>query len=304
MERNGLIIQPAVKIDGYEKHFDGFDLGPMNLEIPQGFTTAIIGENGAGKTTLLDALGGITSSRKKITWLGKYTDLDQHNGEPRNEVAWCAANRYFPISWTIKNVKKSLPLAFDNFSMEKFERICRDFGLSYEFDAAKPKKLSEYSDGNRARLVIASVLARSTKLMILDEPDAALDPVIRDVLNSKFREYINNGNGETSILFSTHNIADMESVVDYVVFLAHGRVLAQGFVEDLREQYRYVHGPRAFSEQFIPLMPHYYFDDETGGEETVEGLCLTENADKFDDHFAVEVPTLQQLTVLILRSGE
>ena len=48
----------------------------------------------------------------------------------------------------------------------------------------------------------------------------------------------------------------------------------------------------------------YYFDDETGGEETVEGLCLTQNSDKFDDHFAVEVPTLQQLAVLILRSGE
>ena len=93
----------------------------------------------------------------------------------------------------------------------------------------------------------------------------------------------------------------MESVVDYVVFLAHGRVLAQGFVEDLREQYRYVHGPRAFAEQILPLMEHYYFDDET---HNIEGLCLTENADKFDDNFAVEVPTLQQLAVLILRSGE
>ena len=301
MERNGLTIQPAVKIDGYEKHYAGFDMGPLNLEIPQGFTTAIVGENGAGKTTLLDALGGITSSKEKITWLQKYTDLDQNNGEPRNLVGWCAANRYFPISWSMKNVKTSLPLAFDNFSMEKFERVCRDFGLSYELDAAKSKKLSEYSDGNKARLVIASLLARDTKLMILDEPDAALDPVIRDVLNSKFREYINNGNGETTILFSTHNIADMESVVDYVVFLAHGRVLAQGFVEDLREQYRYVHGPRAFAETFMPLMEHYYFDDET---QNIEGLCFTENADKFDDHFAVEVPTLQQLAILILRSGE
>ena len=43
MERNGLTIQPAIKINGYEKHFDGFDLGPLNLEIPQGFTTAIVG---------------------------------------------------------------------------------------------------------------------------------------------------------------------------------------------------------------------------------------------------------------------
>ena len=46
-------------------------------------------------------------------------------------------------------------------------------------------------------------------------------------------------------------IADMENVVDYVIFLAHGRVLSQGFVEDLREQYRYVHGPRVFAEKYI-----------------------------------------------------
>lgn len=280
MERNGLTIPPAIKIDGYEKHYDRFSLGPLYLEIPQGFTTAIIGENGAGKTTLLDALGGITNGHKKITWLEKYTDLDQNDGKARNEIGWCTPNRYFPSQWTIRNIRKSLPLAFDNFSSERFEQICREFGLGNELESKHPKKLSEYSDGNRARLVLASVLARDTKLMILDEPDAALDPVIRDVLNSKFRQYISNGNGETSILFSTHNIADMESVVDYAVFLSDGKLLAHGFVEDLREQYRYVHN------------------------DSTEKLCPTEDAEKYDKNYAVEVPTLQQLAVLILRKGE
>ena len=137
--------------------------------------------------------------------------------------------------------------------------------------------------------------------MIFDEPDSALDPVIRDVLNSKFRQYINQGNGETSIIFSTHNIADMESIVDYVVFLARGRVIAKGFVEDLREQYRYVHGPKDClgASQRTDDFDFYYFD-----ENKVEGLCSVENADKFDEGLAVEVPTLQQLSVLILRSRE
>ena len=307
MERNGITLPPAIKIDGYKKHYFRFDMGPLNLEIPQGFTTAIIGENGAGKSTLLDALGGITSSQEKITWLGKYKNLDQNDGEPREEIGWCAANRYFPINWTIRHVKKSLSLGFENYNEERFDSICREFGLGDELDSKHPKKLSAYSDGNRARLAIASVLSRNTKMMIFDEPDAALDPVVRDVLNSKFREYISNGNGETSILFSTHNIADMESVVDYVIYLAYGRVIAQGFVEDLREQYRYVHGPRVFAEQYLSLMEHYYFEEEGKNKESgglMEGLCKAENADKFDEHFAVEVPTLQQLSVLILRSAD
>lgn len=300
MERKGMTIPAAIKLNGYEKHFDGFDLGPLELEIPAGFTTALIGENGAGKTTLLDALGGITSGRGKITWLEKYTDLDQNNGEPRNEIGWCAANRFFPMTWSLKNIRKSLPLAFDNFDLEKFDSLLQEFGIE-EKDSKHPKKINTYSDGNRARLAIASILARDTKLMILDEPDSALDPVIRDVLNSKFRQYINQGNGETSILFSTHNIADMENIVDYVVFLARGRVIAKGFVEDLREQYRYVHGPKEAlgTSQGTEAFDFYYFDDDK-----IEGLCSVENAEKFEESFAVEVPTLQQLSVLILRSGE
>lgn len=300
MERNGMTIPAAIKLNGYEKHFDGFNLGPLEFEIPAGFTTALIGENGAGKTTLLDALGGITSGRGKITWLEKYTDLDQNDGEPRNEIGWCAANRFFPMTWSLKNIRKSLPLAFDDFDMEKFDSLLQEFGIE-EKDSKHPKKISAWSDGNRARLAIASILARDTKLLILDEPDSALDPVIRDVLNSKFRQYINQGNGETSILFSTHNIADMENMVDYVVFLARGQVLATGFVEDLREQYRYVHGPKEAlgTSHGTEAFDFYYFDDDK-----VEGLCSIENADKFDKGLAVEVPTLQQLSVLILRSGE
>ena len=106
MNRNNENLPLAVKIEGFEKHYKGFDMGPINLEIPAGFTTALIGENGAGKSTLLDAIGGIASSDNKITWLEKYTDLDQNNGEPRNEVAWCANNRYFPEQWSMKNVKR------------------------------------------------------------------------------------------------------------------------------------------------------------------------------------------------------
>jgi len=300
MTRNGLTIPSAITINGYEKHYPRFTLGPLNLEIPQGFTTAIIGENGAGKSTLLDALGGITNGKDKILWLEKYKDLDQEGGIARNEIGWCAANRYFPMNWTIKNVIKSLSVAFDNFSPEKFEANCRLFGLGEEFDSNRPKKLSSYSDGNISRLAIASLLARDTKLMILDEPDASLDPVIRDTLNSKFREYISQGKGQKSILFSTHNIADMESLVDYVVFMAKGRVIAQGFVEDLREQYRYVHGPKALAEEALDQLDYFYCDKK----DNMEALCKSEKAQAFEEKLAVEVPTLQQLAVLILRSAE
>lgn len=296
MERN---LKSAINIEGLSKYYSGFALGPLNLEIPEGFVTAIIGENGAGKSTLLDILGGITSCKNgKITWLNQYTDLDE--GNARNEIGWCAGNRYFPENWTLKNVKQSVSLAFDNFDMEQFENLCQAFNLKDDSKELKGKKIIEYSDGNKSRLAIASVMARDTKLMILDEPDSALDPVIRDTLCSKFRQYIAKGNGEKTILFSTHNVADMEKIVDYVVFLSNGKVVGQGFVEDLLEEYLYVHGPKEALENHKQNLESFYTGDE---ENFFEGLCKPENADAFadDGEIVVEKPTLQQLSVLMLR---
>lgn len=297
MERSGINIKNTIKIENYEKKYDNFSLGPLNIEIPSGFVTAIIGENGAGKSTLLDMLGGITHPKTgKITWLEKYNDLDE--GNARNEIGWCAASRYFPDNWTMKNLKQSLPLSFDNFNSEKFESLCNDFNLTDE-----KKRIIEYSDGNKSRLAIASVMARETKLLILDEPDSALDPVIRDNLCSKFRKYISDGNGETSILFSTHNVADMQSIVDYVIYLSHGKVITQGFIEDLLEEYYYVHGPKNLLEMHKDDLESFYTVED---EPNFEGLCTVEKAGAFanDKEIAVEKPTLQQLSVLMLRKWE
>lgn len=296
MERN---FKSAIKIEGLKKEYKDFSLGPVDLDVPCGFVTAIIGENGAGKSTLLDILGGIkTCKNGKVTWLEHYTDLD--DGNARNEIGWCAGNRYFPENWTLKNVKESVSLAFNNFNMEKFDAVCQSFNLKDDSNEKRQKKIVEYSDGNKSRLAIASVLARDTKLLILDEPDSALDPVIRDTLCSKFRQYINNGDGETSILFSTHNVADMESIVDYVVYLSYGKVVEQGFVQDLLEEYRYVHGPKGLLESHKGDLETFYAGED---EQYFEGLCKTgtENVFASDSEIAVEAPTLQQLSVLMLR---
>lgn len=301
MERNGMKIEAAIELCGYTKEYENFQLGPLELEIPQGFVTALIGENGAGKSTLLDAIGGITSSGGKIKWLGKYDDIDE--GTLREDLGWCAPNRFFPGTWTIKNVKKSLNLAFEGFSLEAFDRLCTEFKLENDDAAKSPKKIMNYSDGNRARLALAATLARKTKLLILDEPDSPLDPAARDQLASKLRAYLNESDGNASVLFSTHNIADMDRVVDYAIFLCHGRVVLKGFVEDLREEYRYVHGPASVCDQIKEVLPQYFKT-----EERFEGLIPAADVSKIDgrfaDEIAIEVPTLQQISIVILRSNE
>ena len=64
-----------------------------------------------------------------------------------------------------------------------------------------------------------------------------LDPLMREQLCDRMRDYLDEGNGEHSIFFSTHNIADMENVTDYAIIMEHGAIVEEGFVEDLKEEY-------------------------------------------------------------------
>ena len=291
-----------MRIEHLVKKYSRFTLGPVDLEIPEGFATALIGENGAGKTTLLDSIAGIHSfTSGNVMWLGTYTDVDEP--DVRNGIGYCSSNNFFPDAWTMRNVKRAMPAAFDNFSMDKFRLLCREFRLEDDSGARRPLKILKYSDGNKMRLALAATMARSTKMLILDEPGSSLDPVMRDDLCCRFRSYLAEGGGRTSILFSTHDIADMESAADYVIFMAYGKIIKTGFTEDLRAQYRYVHGDAALADKAHTHLETMYV---SGG--VFEGLCEIEKAGIFTaadfTDVAVEQPTLRQLSVLLLRGAE
>ena len=156
------------------------------------------------------------------------------------------------------------------------------------------------SDGNRVRAALAAVFARDADLLVLDEPASSLDPLARDQLCGMFREYLAAKDGERTILFSTHNIADMEFATDYAIFMAHGKVVEQGFVEDLKEKYILVHGDAQDGKKARPLMLSY-----TVNNTSFEGIALADNSANLQAVGAVtERPTLQQLSVGILRKAE
>ena len=288
----------AVEIKGITKKYKNFTLGEINTIIPRGFATALIGSNGAGKTTLIDVLCGVTAKTSgEVVYFGNVSDID--NAELRNKIGYCSSANFFPMDWRLKTIADSMELGFDNFDREKFAELCSRFSLGDPKDK-KQKTLIKMSDGNRMRTYLAAVLARNTELLVLDEPASSLDPLARDLLCDMFREYLSERDGERSILFSTHNIADMEYATDYAVFMAHGQVIEQGFVEDLKQKYVLVHGDAENFEKAKPLMLSF-----TRGKTNFEGLAYARHTDELKKmDMAVEIPTLQQLSVGILRKGE
>lgn len=268
------------------------------MGVPLGFSTALIGSNGAGKTTLLDILAGITrSTGGSVRYFDANDDIE--SSAVRNAIGYCAANNFFPGGWNAKYIAASMSLAFDNFDRKKFEQLCKAFKLETEHDK-KPRPLIRLSDGNQMRMSLAATFARDTRLLILDEPASSLDPVMRDNLCDRFRQYINEGEGKRSIFFSTHNIADMEYATDYAIFMADGKIIEQGFVEALKEKYRMIHGDAAQAAQASPRMFTCHRNSTM-----FEGIALAEQAPYLSQmDAAVEVPTLQQLSVGILRKAE
>lgn len=284
----------VVRAVNLRKKFKGFELSVPELRIPKGFATALIGENGAGKTTLLNLLAGI-----RLDYKGEiaYFDEDEKmsGGKVQERIGYTGPNSFFLPHWTVNQVREISELLFDNFHRDRYWAICEELGIPVNVT----KSVKELSDGNRMKLMLAAVFARDTELLILDEPASPLDPLMRDKLCDMLREYLEQGGGERSVFFSTHNIADMENVTDYAIILEHGNIVEQGFVEDLKEKYLLVKGEAGDAEAageilFTMTKSSYGF----------EGICLSEKLDRLAGmDVSVETPTLSQISVAVMKAN-
>lgn len=283
---------------GLTKKYNKFTLGGLDFEIPKGFATALIGANGAGKTTLIDALCGvIPKSGGEVTYFGQYDNVDLP--EVREKIGYCASNAFFPQGWTSRDIATSMELAFAGFDREKFRTLCEELNVDSDI-SKKPKPMYKQSDGNRMRISLAAVFARQTDLLVLDEPGSSLDPLMRDRLCDRLRGYLDEGGGEKSILFSTHNIADMENAADYAIFMDSGRIIERGFVEELKEKYMIAHGSVEDYEKAQGLLMSHNLN-----RTVFEGLILAENAERLAAlGVDSEAPTLQQLSIGLLKYAE
>lgn len=291
-------INNCVSIKGLTKKYSKFTLGELDINIPEGMATALIGANGAGKTTLIDILCGVTH---KTAGDVVYFNEKNNIGDPalRERIGYCASTAFFPLTFTAKDIAVSMEIAYKSFDRKKFAELCEKFEVDSE-NTRKPRNMMKQSDGNRMRTCLASVFARDTDLLVLDEPGSSLDPLMRDRLCDRMREYLDDGDGKRSIIFSTHNIADMENATDYAVFMDRGKVIEQGFIEELKEKYVIARGDAENYDKAKSLLL-----SGNHNRTTFDGLALAENAEKLAEiGVESEIPTLQQLSIGLLKYAE
>lgn len=297
------MAERVIEGKGLKKKYKGFELNIPDFQIPKGFATALIGENGAGKSTLLRILAGTRLDYEgKLIFFGKYSEKDREKADNpvRENTGYTGPGNYYLPHWTVGQAKEMNQLLFEHFDSEKFDRFLKELQIVEEgFSSATRynSKISELSDGNKMKLMLAGVFSRKTDLLILDEPASPLDPLMRDVLCDMIRDYIEKGEGEKSVLFSTHNIADMENITDYAIIMEHGRIVEQGFTEDLKEKYIAVKGEIKDADQAEKVL--YSFSKNSYG---FEGICLSKDLDRLAGmDIALETPTLSQICVAVMR---
>lgn len=291
-------INYAIKGENLSKNFKEFKLNIPSLKVPEGFATALIGENGAGKTTLLNMLSGIRLDYKgKIKYFDKYSDDDRENNPiVKERIGYTGTGNYYFPKWTIKDIEEINKILFKDFSSEEFHKCCEELAISSN---GSNKKNSELSDGTKTKLMLAGIMARKTNLLILDEPASPLDPLMREKLCEIIGNYINDGNGKNSVLFSTHNISDMESITDYAIIMEHGEIVEEGFVEELKEKYILVKGDKGDIEEAKKVL--YTINTNPYG---FEGICLSENIDKLIGmNIVKEIPSLFQISVAVMKNS-
>ena len=279
------------------KKFGKFELDVPEIHIPEGFSTALVGENGAGKTTLLNILSGLRRDNEgDVAYFGEKRITDDGVME---RIGFTGTKNYLLPHWTGDQVRELSALLFDNFDKDKFDSICKSLNIDSAIFGAKAKRISKLSDGNIMKLMLASVFARKTDLLILDEPASPLDPLMRDMLGDILRTYVAEGNGKRSILFSTHNISDMEDVTDYIIVLDDGKILEQGFVTDIKEKYVIVKGDGEAGEELKKNMISV-----TSLKYGFEGVALSEKNEAFTGmNISFETPDLFQICVALLKQN-
>jgi len=219
----------AFEFENVTKNYPEFQLGPLNLVLEPGSVLGYIGPNGSGKTTTMHCLVGLVKADD-----GKMKIFGRENNPSKIDwkfdIGYVGDIHVFYENWTAEKNLKFLKPFYPNWSDQLVDKFVNRFKLPLN------KKAKELSGGNRVKLSLISALAHSPKLLLLDEPTAGLDPVVRkEVLDTLFEVL---EDGERAIFYSTHILTDISRLADELAFLVDGQVTLRKEKEELTEKWR------------------------------------------------------------------
>ncbi len=198
-------------------------LDDVTITLDKGQIVGLLGPNGSGKTTLLKTLNGmLTPSKGEIQICGM-------NPGPKTKmvVAYLPDRNALPDYMNTEQLMQLYQDFFDDFDIDKARSMIEDLGINNK------QPMKKMSKGTKEKLQLCLVMARQASVYLLDEPIGGVDPATRDYI---LKTIITNYNEDAVVIISTHLIADIESVLDDVIFIKQGKVVLHQSADSIREE--------------------------------------------------------------------
>jgi ABC-2 type transport system ATP-binding protein len=210
-------------------------LREASVEVPPGRIVALVGPNGAGKTTLLHMAAGLlppTTGTVEVIGAPPAKRLDRIGFVAQDAPLW-------------PRLRVEDVLEIGRCLNPRFDAAMADGRIAH-LEIPKRARIGSLSGGQRAQVALTLVLAKRPDLLLLDEPLSNLDPLARrEFLGSMFEACAESG---TAVLFSSHVVAELERICDFLIILRKGRVRLAGDIDELRRAHRIVSGPNGWVE--------------------------------------------------------
>lgn len=208
----------AIFFDQIVQKRKNFELGPVTLGIPEGFITAIVGPNGSGKSSLFRlALDLSKPDHGSVTMLGQRVGgEDEHLLKAR--IGYLAEGPH-KLDDTFKASDKARYYGgwYPTWSVNRYQELLHILGISDN------QRMGKMSKGMRRKFDFALALSHSPELLLLDEPSSGLDPIAWKTMIDILHRFM--GQGNKTILMTTHIVEEVKRLADFIVFMAQGRVL-------------------------------------------------------------------------------
>lgn len=218
----GMIDLTLIECKDLCKSFDSKKiLKDVNLKISSGKIIGLLGKNGQGKTTLIKLINDLL-----VPTSGEVLIKGEKPGiESKKIISYLPERTYLDKDMTIREVIRYFSEFYDNFNVDKAYKLLNDLDLDID------QKLLKMSKGMQEKLQLILVMSRDALIYILDEPLGGVDPATRDYILDTILSNFNEG---ASVIISTHLIADIERILDDVIFINNGEVILTSSADELR----------------------------------------------------------------------
>ncbi len=198
-------------------------LKDVNLTIPRGKIIGLLGSNGSGKTTLIKLINDlITPTKGEILINGEHPGINS-----KKIISYLPERTYLSMDMKVKEIIEYFKDFYDNFDKDKAYELLKKLNINPN------DKLKTMSKGTKEKVQLILVMSRKADLYILDEPIGGVDPAARDYILDTI---LKNFNKDASIIISTHLIADIERILDDVIFISDGKIVLYEEADKLRNK--------------------------------------------------------------------